>query len=262
MKKRLIIAIVALVLLLVGAGTTRAFSDTTAPAAKAAGPVAKPHGTIGTKNTAIKREYNPLATPCRLYDSRHATKLTNNTLRTIPLTACPGISVFADALNVSLSTVSPSGTGYLHAFANGTPEPNQTVLQWGTTPITTGATVTMSSSGVRLHSFGGATHIVIDVAGYYTEPIYADILTASTTAFADMYSSTKMISGYSSALASPGQIVISVRRDVLYCDIQATAETPGYIATAVYYNSQSILVRITDSNGNWVRAYASVTVNC
>lgn len=217
---------------------------------------------IGSRNTTIKREYTQLASPCRLYDSRGSSPLASQSTRIIPLTKCPAIPQYATALTVSLSAITPAHAGYLRVWANGAAEPTQTVLQWGASNTTTGANVTMSSSGLKVHSFGGPVDLVIDVAGYWNEAIYADILTASTTAFADMYSSTGMISGYSSALTSPGQIVVSVRRDILYCDIQATAETTGFIASAVYTSSTSFVVRVTDSNGTPVRAYASVVVNC
>jgi hypothetical protein len=217
---------------------------------------------IGSKNATIKREYTQLATACRLYDSRSTTRLASNSTRTIPLTKCPAIPSYATSLTVSLSAITPTHAGYLRAWANGAAEPSQTVLQWGSSSTTTGANITMSSSGVKVHSFGGPVDLVVDVAGYWNEAIYADILTASTTQFADMYTSTGMISGYSSSLASPGQIVVSVRRDILYCDIQATAESAGYIASAVYTSSNSFVVRVTDSNGAAARAYASVVVNC
>ncbi|QXC60892.1 hypothetical protein KSP35_21655 [Aquihabitans sp. G128] len=232
------------------------------PSVNADGPSGT-RGQIGTRNAVIKREYVPLATPCRLYDSRTSGgRFSPSEVRTVPLTKCPAISPYATALDASISAADPLSAGYLRAWANGTNEPNQTVLQWGSTGNTAGATITTASSGIKVRAFTGSTHVVVDVAGYYIEPIYADVLTASTNQFADMYSSTGMVSGYSSAFANPGQIVVSFRRDILYCDIQATAEPAGYIATAVYTSSNSAIVRVTDSNGNWARAYASVTVNC
>lgn len=219
--------------------------------------------TIGTKNAVTTREYIPLAAPCRLYDSRKTGGvLASNAVRTIPLSACPGIPSTATALDASISTIDPTHQGYLRAWANGASEPTQTLLQWGASANTAGATITASSSGIKIHSYGGPTHVAVDVAGYYQPGIYADILPASTTEFAAMYSSSSMIAGYSSDLGSPGQIVIATRRDITYCDIQATAEGPAYTATAVQYSSTQLVVRVRDMNGNAARAYASVVVNC
>ena len=141
-------------------------------------------------------------------------------------------------------------------------EPAQTVLQWSTFSTTSGATVTMSASGLRVHSVGGPTNLVIDVAGYYSPAIYVDILPSSTTAFGEVYSSTDMISGSGSSKLSPGDMTITIRRNIQYCDIQATAESAGYRATAVLYSADTILVQVRDNAGNPARAYASVSVNC
>jgi hypothetical protein len=217
---------------------------------------------FGTKNVVTKREYTELAVPCRLYDSRLSSPLPAGSFRTIPLTACTGIPTYATSLNVSLSAVSPAHAGYMRVWANGAPEPAQTVLRWSTFSTTTGATVAMSSSGLRVHSVGGPTNLVIEVAGYYSPAIYVDILPSSTTAFGEVYSSTDMISGAGSSKLSPGDMTISIRRNIQYCDIQATAESAGYHATAVQYSADTLLVQVRDNAGNPARAYASVSVNC
>ncbi|MCW2648293.1 MAG: hypothetical protein QOG22_799 [Pseudonocardiales bacterium] len=268
--RRLSLTLIAGALLLGGAGTAFAAPNPpspTSPKTTNVGPQAGARAvlvpdSIGTKNTVTKREYTELAAPCRLYDSRSSTPLPSGGLRSIALTACPGIPTYATSLNVSLSATHPSHAGFMRVWANGAPEPAQTVLQWGTSSTTTGAAVTMSPTGLRVHSAGGPTDLVIDVAGYYTAAIYADVLPASTTAFADMFSSTSMISGYSSTLASPGDIVVSVRRNIAFCDIQATAESAGFHATTVQYSPTQFVVRVRDNAGNPARAYASVSVNC
>lgn len=150
----------------------------------------------------------------------------------------------------------------MRVWANGATEPTQTVLQWSTSSITTGATVTVSSTGLRVHSLGGPTHLVIDVAGYYSPAIYVDLLPSSTTAFGEVYSSTDMISGSGSSKLSPGDMTITFRRSIQYCDIQATAESAGYRATVVQYSDDTILGQVRDNAGNPARAYASVSVNC
>jgi len=217
---------------------------------------------FGTKNAVTRREYTQLTVPCRLYDSRSSSPLPAGSFRTIPLTACPEIPAYATSLDVSLSALSPAATGYMRVWANGAPEPPQTVLQWSNFPITSGATVTTSASGLRVHSRGGPTHLAIDVAGYYSPAIYVDLLPSSTTAFGEVYSSTDMISRSGSSKLSPGDMTISIRRNISYCDIQATAESAGYRATAVAYSADTILVQVRDNAGNPARAYASVSVNC
>jgi hypothetical protein len=117
-------------------------------------------------------------------------------------------------------------------------------------------------AGLRVHSAGGRTDLVVDVAGYYAPAIYADVPPAATTAIAETFSSTSMITGYSSALASPDDIIVSVRRNINFRDIQAAAESAGFHASAVQQSSTEFAVRVHDNARNAARAYASVVLNC
>lgn len=271
--RRTVISVLIAVAVIGGAGYAAGVSSAGAPppsqkpntlGGQEANVTLDPTGSAGeanTKNAVTTREYTPLAAPCRLYDSRTSGgPLQPGSPRVVPVNAC-NIPIHATAIDASISTVSPSGPGYLRAWANGTTQPTTTLLQWGTASATTGATVPMSLSGIKVQA-SAATGVVIDVAGYYSEQIYADVLTASSTQFAEMYSSTGMISGYSSALTSPGRMIVSIRRDITYCDIQATAEATGYTANAVIYSSNSFTVSVVNPAGTAVRAYASVKVTC
>ncbi|MCU1455341.1 MAG: hypothetical protein JWN46_3487 [Acidimicrobiales bacterium] len=218
---------------------------------------------LGTHNTVTKREYVPLATPCRLYDSRlSGGRFASNEVRTVPLAACPAIPSYATALDASLSAVFPIHPGYLRAWAAGATEPTQTVLQWGTSSNTTGATINVAPGGVMIHSFNGPTYVTVDIAGYYAPAIYADVVPANATSFGSVYSSSDMISGYGSTTTAPGRITLVIRRDITYCDIQATAEGSDYRATAVQSTNNRVDVWVQDNAGNPARGYASVSINC
>ncbi len=270
--KKLGLTVVVGALLLGGAGIASGTTNPTPPAPPPPksldlGPQAGARYTpvpanVGNRNVVTKREYTQLTAPCRLYDSRSSSPLAAGSSRTIPLTACSAIPTYATSLNVSLSAVAPSVSGFMRVWANGATEPAQTVLQWSTFSTTTGATVAMSSSGLRVHSFGGPTNLVIDVAGYYSPAIYVDILPPSIIALGEVYSSTDMISGATSSTVRPGDMTVTIRRSIQYCDIQATAESSGYHATAVQSSDDTLLVEVRDNAGNPARAYASVSVNC
>lgn len=268
--KRPLLALLIGVLLIGGTGLASGATDPSSPPPKPGADIGDQTGaravvvpqSAGTRNAAVQREYTPLATSCRLFDSRSSTPLTSGAIRTIPLTKCPAIPTYATSLSTSVSAIAPKGPGFLRVWSAATTEPTQTVLQWGAASATTGAEVTVSSSGLKARAAGGTIDLAIDVVGYWSEPIYVDVLTPSTTAFGDVYSSTGRISGWSSALSAPGQIVVTINRDIQYCDIQATAEAAGYTANAVYYSSQQMLVSVRDGANNPARAYASVRVTC
>jgi hypothetical protein len=134
--------------------------------------------------------YVPLAAPCRVVDTRQQAEG-----RVTPVGAAPGSREFrvagngalfasqggradgcdipdgVDAVEVSLTAVSPSGIGFVRLTPNNGAQPNATFLNFAGTGITNTGTVTLSDTperDLKVWVYGAATHIALDVQGYFT----------------------------------------------------------------------------------------------
>jgi hypothetical protein len=131
-------------------------------------------------------------TPCRILDTRSSTagKLTTSAAREVQVVGTSGfpaqggasngcgIPSEATAVAVSITATSPDGSGFLRAWPHTSAPPTATILNWqavGASGVTTGATLEPGNGKVDVRAFGNATHLVIDVAGYYVEPITAQV---------------------------------------------------------------------------------------
>lgn len=137
------------------------------------------------------QEYVPL-TPCRILDTRKGGggKLSESQVRSYQVggtggnfsaqggqaNGC-GVPDGAAAVEASVTAVAPDATGFFRAWPADGPEPGATFLNFtknqGTT--NTGA-ITLAPSGtldLKVKNFGGPSHYVIDIQGYFTDPAAA-----------------------------------------------------------------------------------------
>ena len=130
--------------------------------------------------------YVPLATPCRVVDTRvSGGVLDTNESRSVQV-AGSGVQFLAQggypdgcgipdgvgAAELSVSAVTPAGTGYLRIGPHDGSEPSATFLAYNSgVGITNTGTVPLNLANpldVTVKNFVGATQVVIDVQGYYT----------------------------------------------------------------------------------------------
>lgn len=82
-----------------------------------------------------------------------------------------GVPDGATAVEATITAVNPSGNGYTRAWPAGTGMPNATFLNYTRSQgVTNTGAVRLSDGGSRdlaLRNFGGPTHYVVDVQGYY-----------------------------------------------------------------------------------------------
>ena len=149
-------------------------------------------------NGLTESKFVPVA-PCRLYDSRTGagrTPVGAGNFRILKVKGPEGIPgqyagqggkaggcgipAAATSVEVTITAVSPAGTGYLRAWASGQPEPTATFMNYiqGFNASNTGtiAVCTVScgeASDMRIKAYARATHVVIDVQGYTTPPMAA-----------------------------------------------------------------------------------------
>lgn len=129
--------------------------------------------------------FTALAAPCRVADTRVSLGALNPGINrhlqvggTGSLAAqggnaagC-GVPDGAGAVEVAVTAVGPVGNGFLRAFAAGDAVPNATFVNYTSgTSITNTGTVPLAAAGTQdlsVKNFGGTTHVVVDVLGYFT----------------------------------------------------------------------------------------------
>lgn len=116
-------------------------------------------------------------TPCRLFDSRQGADgpaLVSGTTRSVVVAGRCGVPATAKTVSVNFTTVAPSGSGVLQAFAADQLAPETTVLSFGagSTRANSGIVqLALNASGTTALratlANGGTVHVVLDVNGYF-----------------------------------------------------------------------------------------------
>lgn len=118
-------------------------------------------------------------TPCRVVDTRNAAgtdggpRLTGNAAaRNFQMQGTCGVPVGAKAVTINVTIVSPTSSGFLTLWPSGITQPTVSTINFATTDtaLANGAIVPLSTNTDDLSVFmggAGATHVVIDVTGYF-----------------------------------------------------------------------------------------------
>jgi len=151
-------------------------------------PISRPYAIGDTSNQLV---FTPIA-PCRVVDTRGAGARTGviaaEASRTFdltteaftsgqgvsgPCTGLPSLSHYAWSVNITVTGY--GGVGGLKAWPYGGTEPNASIINYSTTlspAIANGLTLTGCygcANDITIKAFSAATHVIIDVAGYYQE---------------------------------------------------------------------------------------------
>jgi outer membrane protein assembly factor BamB len=79
-----------------------------------------------------------------------------------------GVAADATAVIVNVAVVTPNTTGYLTLYADGSPKPVASSINFGRQTIANLAVVPVGPGGrIRIHNAQGTTHVVIDVVGAF-----------------------------------------------------------------------------------------------
>ena len=128
---------------------------------------------IGNSNLA----FYPL-TPCRIADTRGAAgtfggpSLAGNQVRAFPLlsSAC-GIPATAQAYALNMTVAPAGGLGFLIAWPTGSPQPASSTLNASTGAITANAAIVPAGTNGAINVLAThATHLIIDINGYFAPP--------------------------------------------------------------------------------------------
>jgi large repetitive protein len=110
--------------------------------------------------------------PCRLLDTRQSgLPLAAGGSLTVTAEGACGIPSTARAVAVIVTSVSPTGPGHLRLYAAGTAAPPTSVLNFGSGQTRSGNGIVSLGPGaalvVQCYMPEGATHVVVDVSGYF-----------------------------------------------------------------------------------------------
>lgn len=120
----------------------------------------------------------------RAYDTRTGTRtaLARNEIRSIQIAGVTGVPVMGSGVNAVVLTLtalkSTTGGGYATVWADGTPKPATTAINFDETTIRTNTiTVPLGANGkISLQNLADPTDYVIDVQGWYADPDAAKIV--------------------------------------------------------------------------------------
>jgi hypothetical protein len=245
-------------------------------------PTAAPLAAPAPTGPRVHSTYVPV-TPCRLADTRVAGgRIANGGARSFVVRATAAasqggqsgcrFSTRASAVEATITVVGASANGILKAYPSNQSEPKATLLNFGTAfnASATGAvpicTAVACPSGrdltVRVH--GSAVHVVIDVSGYYVQPLYASVSADGHGGGSQVASTSHLSTGnYSVEFAGETGVgnYIFVDDDLTHCVVTATVgrqtqpnvEVPqGYAVAGVFDgldDLQSVDVETFDKSG-------------
>ncbi|HEY3629325.1 MAG TPA: hypothetical protein VGL21_00445 [Jatrophihabitantaceae bacterium] len=218
----------------------------------------RPQLAVDNPDTAIESKYTPI-TPCRIVDTRQAVgRLAANATRSYYATGTFGFSpqggvsggcgipTAATAIQVTVTAVSATGPGYLRAYPANASAPNATFLNYTNAFNTSGSgSVTLGTGGgyhFKVTNYARATHLVVDVQGYYIKPMWA--LIAPDGHLIKGSRATQL------PKSSAGFYSVAFDRDISGCALTATSYYVGYSAQADPNGSGSTrTVNVTTTQG-------------
>jgi hypothetical protein len=228
-------------------------------------------------------EFVPIS-PCRLYDTRQGqggARIGAGNFRILKVKgpeSIPGqysgqggkaggcgVPVGATAIEATVTAVSPAGTGFLRLWPSGQPETTSTFLNYiaGFNPSNTGANAICNvscgvASDLRVKAFGSATHVVIDVQGYYIKPLAAIVGPTGNLVVGSRVVATSR--------PFQGQYLVQFDRTVDQC--VATATTDGLTGNSFAMvgpdsaDNTRVYVFTSDANGALVNRGFHLTLTC
>lgn len=109
-------------------------------------------------------------TPGRYYDSRAAPNpIAGGSTITVPLAGTPAVPLGAGAISMNLTSDQATGAGYVTVFPSDGPFPLSSNLNFvAARPVANAGLVKLSLAGTLNAFVNVATHVIIDVNGYFT----------------------------------------------------------------------------------------------
>ena len=251
------------------AGVAGALTQSAPPSPNAG--VAPPPARAARASTPAFSETAYVAiTPCRIVDTRVGARLVANAVRTFYVRGTThfapqggkaggcGVPDDATAAALSFTTIDSTGAGKLNAWPTGTTEPLNTTVSYTAAKTTTAATVKLSAQGTDPHmtvrNSYAATHVVVDVVGYYAPPIHAVLAPTG-----GIYSGSPRV--LSSTQTGTGSYQVQVDRDPTNCTPIASVNGSSYFASS-YVSGSFIYANTYSPSGTLTNVYWTLTLIC
>jgi len=232
LKSTLVTAVSAVLIVgvaLVSSASAASPSDPSAPNGPPAGSVSA----LAVTTAEVGAIFQPIQ-PCRIVDTRSsvAGNLGNGSAQSFTVRGTTGfvpqggnsggcgIPTSATAVSASVTTTQSAGNGYLTGWPFGQPQPNANFATYNTgLGMTVGADFTLRAPGAEpslvIANYGGPTHLIIDVTGYYAPQLAGFVEQDGTLTYS---------SGRITAVSHPstGNYDIIFDRNVSQCSFQVT----------------------------------------
>lgn len=130
-------------------------------------------------------------TPCRVADTRATSKIGANQTRGFKVRGTTGfpaqggkaggcnVPLDAVAVATNVTALQASGTGFLRAYASNLAQPTSVFVSYKSgVDATGGGSVGLpgpSTTALKITARNAATHVLIDVTGYYRAPMFAEV---------------------------------------------------------------------------------------
>jgi hypothetical protein len=131
---------------------------------------------IGWFEPDVGAGYVALDPPSRTLDTRtgnggRTTPVGNGATHNLELANLYGVPSDAAAVMLSVIAVAPTSTGFLTVYPTGQPRPGSSNLNFDQNDTVPNAVIAGVGAGgnVALYNFGGSTHYVADLAGYFVD---------------------------------------------------------------------------------------------
>ncbi|WP_345546123.1 hypothetical protein [Microbacterium jejuense] len=215
-------------------------------------------------------QYVPI-TPCRVVDTRTGGgKFAAGETREYYVAGTFGISLQggktggcgipegATAVAATVHALNVSGTGgYVRAWPSGQPEPEATVMRYGSLELAVGTTLSMRSGAGKdllVKNRVASANIVVDVNGYFVPQMWAYISSIGTV----IDQSGRLVSV---TKTGTGVYTLVWDRDISICAGFAGSDISGYIES-VYTSGNTAYVYVYNNAGTAADYWANVTITC
>ena len=210
--------------------------------------------------------------PCRIVDTRFGGGALLNSVRTFNSSsglavqggnaAGCGIPTNAEAIQINLTAAPVGGSsGFITAWEAGTVEPTSSLVNFSSRPIANMVTIPVSSLERFNAHVAGWSHVIADVAGYYTKPLYVAV-DPSGNIYQGIASGVVSVSR-----TSTGNYDVVFDRNVVKCSPTASSivwasNTDPSPDNYAGYGGNTVKVGVTNSSNAFVDDFFFLNLTC